>query len=220
MEFVWRKGKWYDSPFLGPIPALGRAAGEKVGEERGNPWEVEVRSQRRRALALIHSTAKEDKISSVNMDPLLERKQWEEFFQRVFYPYPVLMLDRVEVVEMEKSIKAVKWVTANEFYLRGHFPGEPILPGVLTLEGLVQSALLLVRESYIRGRLRCALEKVDRVRFKRAIVPGDKVDFTVQLTAKEGEIWKLKGKARVGEETAAEADLTLKVTFREVGFEI
>jgi 3-hydroxyacyl-[acyl-carrier-protein] dehydratase len=140
--------------------------------------------------------------------------------QRLGHPFPLLMLDRVEGMEKEKNIHTVKWVTANEFYLSGHLPGEPILPGVMTLEGLVQSALLLVVESYARGRLGCTLEKVERVRFKRAIVPGDRVDFHAQLTAKDGELWKFKGQARVGEETAAEANIVLRVSFREVGFEV
>ncbi len=149
-----------------------------------------------------------------------ERKRWEELFHRLSHPFPALMIDRVEEVEPEKKVKAVKWVTANEFYLAGHFPGEPILPGVLTLEGLVQSSLLLVAECFSRGRLSCSLEKLDRVRFKRAIVPGDRVEFTVQLTAREGESWKFKGQAQVRGEMAAEASLVLKVNFREVGFEI
>ncbi len=130
------------------------------------------------------------------------------------------MVDRLEAVEKEKNIRAVKWVTANEFYLAGHFPGEPILPGVMTLEGLVQSAIFLAAETYARGRLRCFLEKVDRVRFKRAIVPGDRVDFLVQVAGKEGELWKFKGQAQVAGETAAEANIILRVNFREVGFEI
>ena len=159
-------------------------------------------------------------ITDAEKTPGAERKQWEELFHRLSHPFPILMIDRVEEVEREKKIKAVKWVSANEFYLIGHFPGDPILPGVLTLEGLVQSALLLVAESFNRGRLRCSLEKVDRVRFKRAIVPGDRVEFMVQLTAKEGELWKFKGQAQVNGETAAEGNLILNIDFREVGFEI
>jgi 3-hydroxyacyl-[acyl-carrier-protein] dehydratase len=151
---------------------------------------------------------------------MAERKRREELLQRLFHPFPILMVDGLEGLEKEKSIRGVKWLTANEFYLAGHFPGEPILPGVLTLEGLVQSAMFLVAESFARGRLRCSLEKVDRVRFKKAIVPGDRVDFSVLLTGKEGELWKFKGQARVGEEMAAEANILLKVSFREVGFEI
>ena len=151
---------------------------------------------------------------------MAEGKRWEELLQRLSHPFPILMVDRLEGTEKEKSIHGVKWVTANEFYLAGHFPGEPILPGVLTLEGLVQSAIFLVAESFARGRLRCSLERVDRVRFKKAIVPGDRVDFSVQLTGKEGELWKFKGQARVGEETAAEAIIVLRVNFREVGFEV
>ena len=130
------------------------------------------------------------------------------------------MIDRVEELERDQRIKAVKWVSANEFYLAGHFPGDPILPGVLTVEAFVQSALLLVAGSFTRGRLRCSLESVDRVRFRRAIVPGDRVDFLVQLAAREDERWKFKAQAQVGGETAAEANLLLKVNFREVGFEI
>jgi 3-hydroxyacyl-[acyl-carrier-protein] dehydratase len=130
------------------------------------------------------------------------------------------MVDRIISVEKEKSIHTAKWVTANEFYLAGHFPEEPILPGVLTLEGMAQSAIFLVAESFARGRLGCFLEKVDRVRFKKAILPGDRVDFRVQLAGREGETWKFKGQAHVAEETAAEANLVLRVSFREVGFEI
>ena len=134
--------------------------------------------------------------------------------------FPAVMIDRVEEMEREKRIKAIKWVTADEFYLAGHFPGNPIMPGVLTLEGMVQSALILVEAEYPRGRVTGYVQKVDRVRFKRAIIPGDRVDFMVEHTGKEGDLWKFKGRAQVSDETAAEANLILKINFHDVGFEI
>ena len=149
-----------------------------------------------------------------------QKKKWEDLFHRFSYPFPGLLVDRVEEVEREKKIKALKWITANEIYLAGHFPGEPIMPGVMTLEGMVQSALILVGESLNRGNISVSLHKVDRVRFKRAIMPGDRVEFVVSLAGKEGDMWTFKGKTQVGEETAAEATLFLKVVVREVGFEL
>ena len=141
-------------------------------------------------------------------------------FHRLAYPFPTVVIDRVEEVEREKKIKTVKWITADEFYLIGHFPGNPIMPGVLTLEGMVQSALILAGESLSRGKISGSLHKVDRVRFKRAIVPGDRAEFLVSLTGRDGDFWTFKGKTQVGEETAAEATFVLKVAVREVGFEL
>jgi 3-hydroxyacyl-[acyl-carrier-protein] dehydratase len=150
----------------------------------------------------------------------IKGSKWEELFHRLSHSFPAVMIDRVEEVEREKRIKAVKWVTADEFYLAGHFPGNPIMPGVLTLEGMVQSALILVEAEHPRGKVTGFVQKVDRVRFKRAISPGDRVEFLVTLTGKEGDLWIFKGKAQVGKETAAEANLVLNVRVREVGFEL
>ncbi len=94
------------------------------------------------------------------------------------------------------------------------------MPGVLTLEGLVQGALILLRESLNRGKIQVFLQKIGRLRFKRAVLPGERVDFLVSLSGKESPLWKFKGKAQVGGEVAAEADLVFKVDVREVGFEL
>lgn len=94
------------------------------------------------------------------------------------------------------------------------------MPGVLTLEGLVQSAIFFLAESFNRGKIRVSLEKVERLRFKRPVLPGDRLDFLVSLTGKEGNLWKFKGKAQVGDEVAADADIVLKVDVWEVGFEL
>jgi 3-hydroxyacyl-[acyl-carrier-protein] dehydratase len=150
----------------------------------------------------------------------LERKKLEEVLHGFGYPFATVVVDRVVEVERDKRIKAAKWITANEIYLSGHFPGDPIMPGVLTLEGLVQSAIFFLAESFNRGKIRVSLEKVERLRFKRPVLPGDRLDFLVSLMGKEGNLWKFKGKAQVGDEVAADADIVLKVDVWEVGFEL
>ena len=94
------------------------------------------------------------------------------------------------------------------------------MPGVMTLEGMIQSALLLIDELYSRGKVTGSLEKIDRLKFKKPVVPGDRVEFQVQLISQENHLYKFKGKALVEGALAAEADFTLKASIREVGFEI
>ncbi len=130
------------------------------------------------------------------------------------------MIDRVLEVEKGQRVRTVKNVTGNEFFLPGHFPGEPIAPGVMTLEGMVQSALVLVAESYSRGKVASTLERVARLKFKRPVVPGDQIEFQVQIASREEHAFKFKGKALVGGGTAAEADFSLRVSIREMGFEL
>ncbi|MBP1715369.1 MAG: (3R)-hydroxymyristoyl-(acyl-carrier-protein) dehydratase [Deltaproteobacteria bacterium] len=150
----------------------------------------------------------------------LDREKLKEVFHRLSHPFPALLIDRIFETESGKRIRTVKGVTANEFFLSGHFPGEPIMPGVMTLEGMIQSALLLMDELYSRGKVAGSLERVDRLKFKRPVVPGDQVEFQVQLLSQENHLYKFKGKALVEGATAAEADFTLKASIREVGFEI
>ncbi len=144
----------------------------------------------------------------------------EEIFHRLGHPFPEVMIDRIIAVDPGKSVRALKGLTANEIYLSGHFPGNPILPGVMSLEGMVQSALILVNELYSRGKVTCALEKVDRLKFRRPVVPGDRIEFQAQMKAQDGSLLKFKGKALVAGETATEADFALKISVREVGFEL
>lgn len=124
--------------------------------------------------------------------------------------YPILLVDRVLEVEKGKRIKAIKNVTINEDFFNGHFPHRPVMPGVLMLEALAQTAALLSFETlgetpdentvyYFAG--------IDGARFKRPVEPGDQLILEVDLDRMKAGIFKFKARARVGEELAVEADL-------------
>ena len=124
--------------------------------------------------------------------------------------YPFLLVDRVVEFEKNVSIKALKNVTMNEPFFQGHFPSRPVMPGVLMLEALAQTAALLSFESsgtepgedtvvYFVG--------IDGARFKRPVEPGDQLILEARLDRAKGGIYKYKTRATVDGETAVEAEL-------------
>ena len=124
--------------------------------------------------------------------------------------YPFLLVDKVVELESNARIKAIKNVTFNEPYFGGHFPGRPVMPGVLILEALAQAAGLLAFDAmgkvpdenniyYFVG--------IDGARFKRPVEPGDQLIVEVEFERSKGGISKFSGKARVGDELACEAQL-------------
>ncbi len=124
--------------------------------------------------------------------------------------YPILLVDRVIEFEKDKRIKALKNVTINEPYFMGHFPHRPVMPGVLMLEALAQTAALLSFESM--GELPdentvVYFVGIDAARFKRVVEPGDQLILDVTLERAKAGIYKYKTRASVNGETAAEAEL-------------
>jgi len=124
---------------------------------------------------------------------------------------PFLLID--EIVELELGIRAVarKTVREDEWYLKGHFPGRPIMPGVLIVEAMAQTgAVAVLSEEENRGRL-ALFAGIDDVRFKRLVLPGDELELTCVLERVRGPIGKGRATAHVGDELAARGTLTFAV---------
>lgn len=124
--------------------------------------------------------------------------------------YPLLMIDRVLECEPGKRILAVKNVSANEPHFLGHFPGRPIMPGVLILEAMAQAACILALRT--NGDLANAntayyYAGIDGARFKRPVVPGDQLELEVQVLAHKRGIWKFSCIARVAGVLVTEAEI-------------
>ena len=124
---------------------------------------------------------------------------------------PFVLVDRVRSLVAGRRILGVKNVSLTDPYFRGHFPGNPILPGVLICEALTQAAMLLVLRSRdaVPPHAILTLTGLDRVRFRRPVVPGEQLLLDVSLKERRDARWLLHGVARVDEQAAAEADIIL-----------
>jgi 3-hydroxyacyl-[acyl-carrier-protein] dehydratase len=121
--------------------------------------------------------------------------------------YPFLLIDRVLELEPGKRVVGVKSVTANEPFFQGHFPGYPIMPGVLVLEALAQAgAVLLLSDERQKDKLPL-FAGIDRCRFRRPVVPGDQLRLEIEFTMWRGPIGRGRARATVEGAVAAEAEL-------------
>jgi 3-hydroxyacyl-[acyl-carrier-protein] dehydratase len=131
---------------------------------------------------------------------------------------PFLLVDRVVLLEPGKRLVAWKSVTMNEPFFVGHFPGHPVMPGVLILEALAQAGALFAMRSLPddqAGTKLTYLMGIDGARFRRPVVPGDRLELEVELTKAKTSVWKMKGTARVDGNVAAEADFMAMLADRE-----
>jgi 3-hydroxyacyl-[acyl-carrier-protein] dehydratase len=142
-----------------------------------------------------------------------------EAIQRVLpHRPPFLLVDRVVLIEPGKRLVAWKGVTMNEPFFTGHFPGQPVMPGVLILEALAQAAALLACKSrppeesaqkitYLMG--------IDGARFRKPVVPGDRLELHVEVVKQKGAVWRMKGAAIVEGQTVAEAEFLAMLADRD-----
>ena len=121
--------------------------------------------------------------------------------------YPFLLLDRITYLEPGIKACGYKNVTTNEPFFQGHFPGNPIMPGVLIVEALAQlgCVAMLVKEEY--KNMIGLFAGIDNVRFKKQVIPGDKLELYVELLKLKGPIGKFKAEAKVDGQLAAEAEI-------------
>ena len=139
---------------------------------------------------------------------------YEDIIEIIPHRYPFLLVDKIIELEPEKKIKGIKNVTANEPFFQGHYPGKPIMPGVLIIEAMAQVGGVMARLS-VPG----AVDKngdiffmaIDKVKFRRPVVPGDQIVFELVPIRTGSKVWKLNGKAFVDDTLVAEAELTATI---------
>jgi 3-hydroxyacyl-[acyl-carrier-protein] dehydratase len=132
-----------------------------------------------------------------------------EIMRLLPHRYPFLLVDRITSYVPNKSLTAYKNVTFNEHFFQGHFPGRPVMPGVLIVEAVAQAGGLLAymslglqsagRVAYVMG--------MDKVKFRQPVVPGDRLDMNVEIIRLGSKYWKLKGEATVDGQIVAEGVL-------------
>jgi beta-hydroxyacyl-ACP dehydratase FabZ len=129
--------------------------------------------------------------------------------------YPILMVDRILEVEPGKRAKGLKNVTMNEPHFQGHYPGLPIMPGVLIIEALAQAgAVILLSEDKYLGMVPM-IGAIDGVKFRKPVVPGDQLILDSELLWIKSNVGRLKGRASVDGDVVAEMEMTFKLAHRE-----
>lgn len=121
--------------------------------------------------------------------------------------YPFLLVDRIISFEPRKKIVALKNVTVNEDFFNGHFPQQPVMPGVLIIESLAQAAgLVMLNEEEHKGKIPF-FTGIDKARFRRPVIPGDQLRLEIEVLRIKGNAGKVKGRGLVEGEVVAEAQL-------------
>ena len=153
-----------------------------------------------------------------NRDPTAETEvlDFARILHAIPHRYPMLMIDRVVDIIHDESATGVKNVTANEHFFQGHFPGYPVMPGVLIVEAMAQTAAVLVVETLgpdAAGKL-VYFMTIENAKFRRPVVPGDQLRIDVTKVRSRNNVWKFTGVARVDGGAVAEATFSAMIMER------
>lgn len=138
-----------------------------------------------------------------------------EILKLLPHRYPFLLVDRVLAYEKETSLTAIKNVTFNEPFFQGHFPGQPVMPGVLLLEAMAQAGgvLLALSREGLEDKL-FMFTGINNAKFRAPVVPGDQLELSVSDVKQKLSLWRMHGRATVDGKLACEAELTAAVVDR------
>ncbi len=136
-----------------------------------------------------------------------------EILQRIPHRYPFLLVDRAEEYKPHQSIVGIKCVTVNEPFFVGHFPNNPVMPGVLIVEAMAQTGAVLMSKSLdvaVEGKT-ILFMSLDNCRFRHPVRPGAVLRMNVEVVRARGDVFKFRGKAMVGDKLAAEVEFAAMV---------
>lgn len=137
----------------------------------------------------------------------------EQIIKSIPHRYPMLLVDKIIAMEEDKSVVGIKNVTFNEPYFMGHFPGKPIMPGVMIIEAMAQTASIMVMNSgnrSIEDKL-VYFMSIDNAKFRKPVVPGDVLELHIEVIQNRGQVWKMSGVGKVDGVKVAEADFSAMV---------
>lgn len=126
--------------------------------------------------------------------------------------YPFVLVDRITHFDAATGLKALKTVTGAEEFFEGHFPGAPVMPGVLLMESLAQAAGIWLLQSTDPTRSEVLVVGIDNAKFRKPVTPGDRLDLEISLIHRRGDLFRIKGEIKVGDQRVAEARLLLSLS--------
>jgi 3-hydroxyacyl-[acyl-carrier-protein] dehydratase len=145
--------------------------------------------------------------------PVLETIDIGRLMELLPHRYPFLMVDRIVDVDGDNAAVGIKNVTMNEHFFVGHFPGRPIMPGVLIIEGMAQTAgAICLHARRAETPKLVYFMTIDAARFRKPVLPGDTLQYRVQKIRNRGNVWKFAGEAWVGNQKVAEAEISALIS--------